>query len=142
MQKWPMIEQGDLEGALIKILTDAPEISGFAGGAPNVSSTLRDYVPGDRWITISHEGGTSDWPKIANARIDVNVFANTRTDALRIAQKALGVLIRETGQPSPAHGVRTLKLAVETGLIRADDKFNDKPRYLFSLRIAYVPYGA
>lgn len=141
MEQWPYVIAGDLEAALIQILSAAPEISTYTGGAPNVSTTLDGYEIGNRWVVISLEGGNFDWPVIAKARVDVNVFAETRTHAHDIAQICLAVLFREMGQPSPDFGLRTLEHKVETGLVRADDKLNDSPRYLFSLRTSYVPYS-
>jgi hypothetical protein len=142
VEKWPYVIQGDVEAALIEIIRTAPEISGFPGGAPNVSTTLDGFNEGMRWITVSAEGGSFKFPILIRARIDINVFAETRTIAHDIAQIAFAVLFREQGQPSPNHGLRIHRHRVETGLVRADDKINDTPRYLFSLRSHFVPYDA
>lgn len=142
MDKWPWVLQGDIEAALIEILLDAPEISGFPGGAPNVSTTLDGFDSGMRWIVVSSEGGSHKFPKIMRARMDFNVFGETRAVAYDIAQICLAVLFREMGQPSPNHGLRIHRHRVETGLVRADDKLNDAPRYLFSLRSHFVPFDA
>jgi hypothetical protein len=140
MEKWKYVLQGDLTAAVINQLRNAPEISGFAGGAPTVSSTLDGYVIGNRWISVSLEGGSFKWPVVANARVDFNVFAESRTVAHDMAQVALAVLFREMGQPtSPTYGVRITDVRVETGLTRADDKMSDSARFLFALRITYVP---
>lgn len=137
MEKWNYVLQGDVEAAIIYILRNASEIINFSGGAPEVSSTLDGYVPGDRWITVSLEGGNLKWPRVMNARADFNVFADSRTTAHDMAQVALAVLFREMGQPTPY--VRITDLKVETGLMRADDRLNDSARYLFALRVTYVP---
>lgn len=140
MEKWPYIYFGDLEAALIQIIQEAPEIIAFPGGAPRVSTTLKDYTVGDRWITVNQEGGSLDRPIINRARVDFNVFGPSRSVAHDLAQTAFAVLFREMGQPSPDFGLRTLGIRVETGLTRADDKLNDSARFLFALRISYVPY--
>lgn len=141
MEKFPLVVQGDIESALVKILQTAPELTGYAGGAPTISPTLDGYQIGQRWITVSSEGGSFSWPKLYNARVDFNVFAEKRKVAYALAQLALGILFREMGQPSATYGVRTANIKVETGLVRADDALNDQPRYLFALRISYVPYS-
>lgn len=140
MDKYPFVLQGDLESALIQILKTAPELTGFAGGAPTISTTLDGFRIGQRWIVLSSEGGNFQWPKIQLARVDVNVFAERRKPAYALAQMALAVLFREMGQPSPAYSLRTCNIKVETGLVRADDKLNDSARYLFALRYSFVPY--
>lgn len=137
-----MVVAGDLESALIKILKNATEIVNFAGGAPIISTTLDNHQIGQRWIVVSSEGGSFRWPKLHSARVDFNVFAEKRKVAYALAQLALGILFREMGQPSATYGVRTADIKVETGLVRADDPLNDQPRYLFALRISYVPYSA
>lgn len=141
MDKWPTVIQGDVEAALIEIIRNATEVSGFPGGAPNVSTTLDGFDKGLRWVVVSSEGGSFKFPVIMRTRIDINVFAETRTVAHDLAQIIFAVLFREQGQPSPNHGLRIHKHRVETGLVRADDKLNDAPRYLFSLRSHFVPYS-
>lgn len=123
----------------MNILLDAAEITGFSGGAPNVSTTLDGYEINDRWINISLEGGSFQYPVIMESRVDVNVFAETRSVAHDLAQTALAVILREMGQPFPTYRVRYHNVKVETGLVRADDKLNDSPRYLFALRISHAP---
>lgn len=140
MDKYPLVVQGDAEGALVDILMNAPELTGFAGGAPTISTTLDEYQIGDRWITVSAEGGSGKFPKIAKPRVDFNVFAERRVPAHDMAQLALGILFREMGQPMGDFGVRMHRIVVETGLVRADDKLTDAARYVFALRIHLVPY--
>lgn len=140
MDKFPYVLMGDLEGAIIHILSNAPEITGFAGGAPTVSSTLDGFRrTNNRWIAVSLEGGGDQYPVIAKSRVDFNVFAETRTIAHNLAQIAMAVIFRERGQPFPAYRVRYHDVKVETGLVRADDKLSDSPRYLFALRIHHAP---
>lgn len=141
MDKWEYVEFGDLEAALIQMLTDAPEISGFSEGAPTVTTTLDGFNAGDLRIIISLEGGNHKKPVIQRARVDFNVFGPRRTVAHDLAQKALAVVFRESGQPFPDFNLRIISTRVETGLVRIDDKFSDSPRFLFSLRIAHVPYS-
>lgn len=141
MEKWPYVVSGDIEAACIHVLRTAPEIIGFSGGAPTVTTTLDGYPIGGRWIAVSREGGTFNWPVTTRARVDFNVFASTRTVAHDIAQVALAVLFREMGQDTtPSYGLVVTDITIETNLIRADDRLNDSPRFLFSLRITYVPH--
>lgn len=119
---------------------EAPEISDFSGGAPTVTTTLDEFVEGSRWIIVSAEGGSFQSPVIRRSRIDIQVFAETRSVAIDLIEVVLAVLFREQGQPSPNHGLRIHKHRVETGPVRADDKLNDTPRYVVSLRTHYKPY--
>lgn len=145
MEKYNYVLFGDVEAAIAATLRTAPEISGFAGGAPTVSTSLDGRDAGQRWIVVSLEGGSFQWPKLEKARVDINVLISqseidARTTCHDLARKALAVLFREMGQPQPTYGVRVSGIQVETGLTRADDRLNDSARYLFALRISFVPH--
>lgn len=140
MEKWEYIVHGDLEAAMVHIIRTASEVVNFGGGAPHVSTSLRGFEVGDRRVVISLEGGSFRWPIQTRSRVDVNVFAETRTVAHDLVQIILAVLHREAGQPSPDYGLRITKHRVETGPVRADDKISDSPRYVFSLRTHHIPY--
>lgn len=141
MEKFPYVLFGDVEAAVIEIISDAPEVSGFSGGAPTVTTTLDGFIIGSRWIIVSAEGGSFQSPVIRRSRIDIQVFAETRSVASDLCEIILAVLFREQGQPSPNHGLRIHKHRLEAGPVRADDKLNDAPRYVMSLRTHYRPYS-
>lgn len=134
-----LIIQGDAESAVISMLTGSSELMGFPGGSPTVSSDLQGYQAGMRWMTVQRQGGSLFWPRIDKPRIDVNVFAETRTVAHDLAQVAQAVCLREMGQPFPSANVFVSDVRIETGLIRVPDPPTGSHRYLFSLRLTCVP---
>lgn len=138
--EWEYIVQGDVEAAAISILKDAPELTGFPGGAPRVSSDLQGYQKHSRWLTVSREGGILNWPKIEKPRLDFNVYAEKRSVAHDLAQVALAVMFREMGSAFPDFGLRITDVKVETGLVRVPDKETGSPRYVFALRLTCLPY--
>lgn len=136
---WEYVEQGDCEAALVDELMDAPEIINFSGGAPRISTDLVGFQKGLRWIKVSREGGSKAWPNIDKPRIDINVFAETRTVAHHLAQVAEAVLFRAMGQAFPDHNLFLSDVAEETGPVRVDDPKTGTPRYVFALRLVVVP---
>lgn len=135
---WPYIEHGDVEGACIDILKNAPEIIALTPSV-RVSSNLLHYEAGDRWIEVVREGGALPWPKKADKpRVDFMCYGNSRTEALKTAQVALAVICRAMGT-YVGFGVKLLDVKVETGIYRLPDKPTDAPRYFFSLRLTCTP---
>lgn len=139
---WEYIVQGDAEAACISILNAATEISGFAGGAPRVSSDAVGYQMKARWITVSREGGSMIWPKVDKPRVDFNVYAETRTVAHNLAQIAQAAMFRAMGQAFPDFGLCITDVKIETGIFRIPDKETGSPRYVFSLRLTCVPISS
>lgn len=130
---------GDIEAALVAELLDAPEIDDFPGGAPRVSTDMRGYTMGDRWIMVSLEGGTRRWPIISRPRVDVHVLAKTRTVAQNLAQVAEAVLFAAQANHYPTYGLVLTDVKEETGMFRAPDNLTGSERYIFSLRLTMVP---
>ncbi len=134
-----LIIQGDSEAAIIQLIDEAEEIADFVGGAPEVRGDLNGYQAGARWITVQRQGGSLFWPRIDKPRIDVNVFAETRTVAHDLAQVAQAVCLRGMGQAFPSANVFVSDITIETGLLRVPDPPTDSHRYLFALRLTCVP---
>lgn len=137
--EWPIIIHGDAEAAIIALINTAPEIIGFSGGAPRVSSDMIEYQKGDRWIMVSLEGGTKVWPRIWKPRVDINVFGKTRTTTHNLAQVAQAVIIQGMNQAFPEYGIKLTDAKVETDLFRAPDKETGSSRYVFAMRLTCVP---
>lgn len=139
---WQYVLQGDVEAACINLLKDAPEITGFAGGAPRVSSDLQGFQMGARWVMVSREGGSLAWPKIDYPRLDFNIYGETRKVAHDLAQVAQAVMFRSMDSTFPQFGVRITNVKVETGILRAPDPSTGSLRYVFALRLTCVPFTA
>lgn len=140
----PYIQQGDVEAAIISVLRAAPEITGFSGGAPTVSSDYTGYdhfTPSkQRWVMVTREGGNIKWPAIDKPRIDIQVLAETRSVALRLAQVVQSVIFfRAMGQAFPTYGTTISDVKVETGITRVPDRETGSPRYILALRLTCVP---
>jgi hypothetical protein len=135
--EWPLIVHGDIEGACLDILKNATEIQALT--LDGISSNLKDYRRGKKWIQVVREGGALPWPKKADkSRVDFMCFGNTRPEAHNIAQVAQAVLCRAMGA-YVGFGVRLIDVKTETGVYRLPDKDTDSPRYMFSLRITCTP---
>lgn len=140
---WPYLPQGDIEAAIIYLLTNSPHITGFPGGAPLVRP---DYIGYDfkdstknRWIMVTREGGNLLWPKIDKPRVDLQVLGPTRTVAHNLAQVAQAVVLNASGQSFPSFGTKITNVQVETGVTRVPDRETGSPRYISALRLTCVP---
>lgn len=135
--EWSYVEQGDAEGACIDILNNAAEIQAITG--VTVSSNMIDFERGDRWIEVIQEGGARPWPyKGDKPRIDFMCYAESRPQALKIAQVAMAVILRAMGDYA-GFGIKLHDAKVETGIYRVPDKLTDSYRYTFSLRLTCTP---
>jgi hypothetical protein len=135
---WPLVVPGDAEAAVVDILTNyTPELSGLD---ITFSTSMVGYTAGDRWVVVSQEGGSAEWPKIDRPRIDLQIFANSRTDARDIAAMCQASLIRSMGNYS-GNGVTITDVRLELGLTRVPDKLEEVARYILALRLTCVPYG-
>lgn len=127
-----MIIHGDVEALIVDILQNhTPELAPFA---PTISTDLRGYSEGVRWVKVTVEGGFHGiWNVISKPRIDVEVRAELRSTAHDIAQICLGSIYRSV--PSSGYGATLSRVSTELGLVNVPDKQeNVSYRYLFSLR--------
>jgi hypothetical protein len=135
---WPLVVPGDAEAACIDILKNhTPELAGLD---ITFSTSLNGYQAGMRWVVVSQEGSAADWPKIDRPRIDIHVFAGSRTDARDIAAMVQASLIRAMGNYS-GNGLTICDVRLELGLTRVPDKLEEVARYILALRLTCVPYG-
>lgn len=137
--QWQYIKHGDIEAAMIHILSTASEIVNFSGGAPTVRADYIGYNMGDRWIQVIREGGSKTWPVIDRPRVDFQVLADRRSVALELAQVAEAVIFREMGQRFPTYGVFIADAKEETAPFRAPDKETGSYRYIFAIRFTCTP---
>lgn len=129
-----MVIHGDVEALLVDIIQNStPELASF--GPPRVSTDLRDYQEGERWVAISVEGGLHDaWNLIWNPRLDVEIRAETRSLAHDISQIVFASLFRAV--PHSAWGETLSEVKTELGLTKVSDKEEVASyRYVFSLRL-------
>lgn len=135
---WELIVPGDAEAAVIDILDNhTPELSGLG---ITFSSDLTGYEPGARWVMVTQEGSSANWPKVDKPRIDIEVFAAVREDAHDIAALCQATVLRAMGNYS-GKGLKITDAKVELGLTRVPDKLQETPRYILALRLTTVPYG-
>lgn len=135
---WELIVPGDAEAAVIDILRN--HTAELVGLGITFSSDLVGYEPGDRWVMVTQEGSSADWPKIDKPRIDIEVYADIREDARDIAALCQASVLRAMGNYS-GKGLKITDAKVELGLTRVPDKLAEKPRYILALRLTTVPSG-
>lgn len=137
---WEFIEHGDAEAAIVDIfLNETPELTPF--GIARISTSMTGYTLGDRWIFVTQEGGSEDWPAIDRPRIDVEVYAERRSVARDIAAICLASVKYNMGTYR-GFGLFLSDAKVEQGLTRIPDKFQEETRYYFSLRLTTRPSGS
>jgi hypothetical protein len=127
-----MLIHGDAEALIVEVLRDAtPELTSYA---PRVSTDLRGYSSGNRWIMVTVEGGAHViYNIISKPRIDIEVRAERRDVAHDMAQICLGSLFRAI--PYSAYGATLTEVLTELGLVNVPDKEEEESyRFIFSLR--------
>lgn len=130
----PFNLHGDVEALVIDILKNlTPELS--TAGIEKISSDLKGYTSGMRWVMVSQEGSSkAQWNVINKPRIDVEVRAERRTVAKDIAEILEASLFRSVGVSG--FGVTISRVVEETGITRIPDKEEDgTTRYLFAVRL-------
>ncbi len=137
------ILHGDAEAAVVDILKNStPELPHFPPHPTlHITTNLINYDPQERWIVVTQEGSMEKWPKIDRPRIDVEVFAERRSVAKDIASISLASLKEHMGAYT-GFGLTITDVALEQGITRIPDKFQEASRYLFSVRLTTVPFGA
>ena len=137
------IIQGDAEAAVIDILrTLTPELP-TSPPHPTlyISTNLLGYVPDQRRVVVSQEGGSETWPKIFRPRIDIEVFAERRSVAQDIIEICLASLKRSMGSYS-GFGLFISDCKIEMGPTRVPDPLQDASRYVSAVRLTIVPNGS
>lgn len=132
------ILHGDPEAACVDILRNATEVTALCP-ATNVSTDLVGYQLGNPWLMVSLEGGARRYPfVIAKPRVDFEVRALRRSDALDLAQVCVAVIFRESTRYA-GKGVRITHARVETDIYRHYDKDDEQVIYVFALRLTTKP---
>lgn len=137
------IIQGDAEAAVIDILrTLTPELpTSPPHPTLHISTNLLGYVPEQRRIVVSQEGGSEKWPKIFRPRIDIEAFAERRSVAKDIIEICLASLKRSMGSYS-GFGLFISDCKIEMGPTRVPDPLQDASRYIAAVRLTIVPNGS
>lgn len=127
---------GSPEAAVVDILTnDTPELLGSA----IISTNMKGFVPYQRRIVVSQEGGVKVWPKIDRPRIDIDVYGESRTPTELMADIVIASLRRAQGYNGK--GLVITDIEVEVGKTRVPDPLQETPRYFLSVRLTTVPNG-
>lgn len=131
----PFVRHGDAEALIIHILRDlTPELDEF--DLDGISTTLRGYSEGKRWIMVSQEGSSKAlWNVINKPRIDLDVRGEGDTSVVRdIAEIAEASIFRAKG--AEAYGAKLCSVKEEMGITRIPDVREEaSARYVFSLRL-------
>ena len=140
---WEYIVHGDAEAAVVDILlNDTPELPHFPPNPPlHITTNMISYDPLERWIVVTQEGSLRTWPKIDRPRIDVEVLAERRSVTHDIASIALASIERAMGAYQ-GFGLTITDVKLEQGITRVPDKLQETSRYIFSVRLTTVPFGA
>jgi hypothetical protein len=127
---------GDIEALIIDVLANDPDIAGYS---PTVTSDMVGFQQNARWIEVIRQGGnvTTSSGVIDKPRVDINVFAESRTVAHDIAQLTQRALLLARG--TSGFGCKITDVKIETGIYRSPDKFSDTPRFILALRLTVVP---
>lgn len=128
----PMVIHGDTEGLIVDILNNhTPELIPYG---VTISTDLRGYDTGVRWVMVTLEGGfNSIWNVINRPRIDFQVRAELRSVAHDIGQICMASIYRAV--PYSAYGATLSSVMTELGLTNVPDKEEEASyRYIFSIR--------
>jgi len=132
----PFVRHGDAEALCIEIAKNhTPEL---ASANFMVSTDLRGYDSGMRWIVLSQEGGSkAGWNVINKPRIDFEVRSESRNTSRDVAEILEASFFRAIG--TKAWGCSLSQVKEETGILRIPDKLEDVSfRYIFSLRLVVM----
>lgn len=136
MSQQEFILFGDVEAAVIDILSNASEITAF--NPVNITTDQVGYVSGDRWIEIGLEGGSYRFARPARPRIDITTYAENRSVALDMIVTCQAVLFREQGNYR-GHGINFIACQVETYIFKSNDRDSGTVKYILSLRFIIKP---
>jgi hypothetical protein len=128
-----LIVHGDAEALIVSVLHDqTPELAPYSA---RVATDLRGYTAGSRWMMITIEGASmAQWNVLHKPRLDVEVRAERRDVAQKMAQIALASIFRAVGYQYAGAFLSEVKL--ETGLLNVPDKDEEESyRYIFAIRL-------
>lgn len=132
------IIHGDVEAAVVSLLSSDTLVTNLVP-TTNISTSLVGYSAGAKWIEVSLEGGSYIFPKFYRPRIDIYVYASTRSQAIAICHAINAVLFKKMGDPTVYNGVRIANVKSELMPTRVPDKQTESPRYVMSYRLTVTP---
>lgn len=133
-----MIVHGDVEAAIVSVLSADTLVTSLVP-TTNISTSLVGYTAGLKWVEVSLEGGSFVFPKFYRPRIDIYVYAPTRSQAIGICHAVTAVLFKRRGEPTVINGLRIVDVRTELAPTRVPDKETESPRYVMSYRLTVTP---
>lgn len=119
----------------IEYLSEHPLIIQFR--EIRVSGDLKGFVAPARWITVQETGGSEDNPKRVNApRVDINVYAESRTEAKTIARNCVAAM---KSMKNTVFDDAVIILVETSPPANLTDSVNAQPRYAFDATIHIRP---
>lgn len=119
----------------IEYLNGHEYLSSFA--PYTVSGDLKGFVAPARWITVQETGGSDANPvRVAAPRIDINVYAETRPVAKRLALAAIAAM--KSMKNSVFDDAVVIRVETSTPA-NLTDPVNAQPRYVFDATIHIRP---
>lgn len=127
-----MLIHGDVEALIVQVLRNTPELNVFS---PTISTDLRGYSAGNRYVMVTAEGGSyAQWNTINKPRVDLEFRADRRDVAHDIGQICLAAVFAAV--PYSAFGATMTEVKLELGLVNVPDKEEaESYRYLASVRV-------
>lgn len=121
---------------VIDYLANHPNFISFS--PVEVAGDLKGYEATQRWISVQATGGTKELKQRVSApRIDVNVYAESKPVAKRIALAAIAAIeSMKNYTTSEAVFTRSPDVSLPTDLT---DSVNSQPRYVFDATIYLRP---
>lgn len=102
-----------------------------------VAADLKGYVAGVRWISVQATGGNKlNKVRVAAPRVDINVYAETKPLAKKIALAAVAALESMKGHTTSEAVVINTDVSLPADLT---DSVNSNPRYVFDATIDIRP---
>lgn len=102
-----------------------------------VAGDLKGFVAPARWITVQETGGSEENPVRVNApRVDINVYAESRYVAKRIARHAIAAMKSMKNMVFEDAVIIRVETSTPANLT---DPVNAQPRYVFDATIHIRP---
>lgn len=133
-----LIVMPDPVAVTLDYLRSVPELAGFAA---TFRADLNGYESGQRWVKVTRSGGTTPIRyALAEPRVDVNCYAESKYETSRLARTAHAALLQ---WPPGVYGDAViLDVPEERATDPADlaDIEAGEERFVFSVVIALRPF--
>lgn len=133
----PFVLNGDYTAAVIDIISHDSRITSF--GIDHITSDMKLYRAGMTYVCVTLLGGSYKFLYLKRPRIDIEVFAATRSRAYDISAMIQAVIFSKQNDYR-ANGVNLCAVQVETDIFLSDEKDTDQLRYIQSLRLVCKPW--